>query len=307
VVLRVPGLWWQVPFFYLPVVSRLVGRPLYNWIATNRGKLSALLRAPRRLSRLAPLLLLTLLMLPAAGHAGIKKVPYGEVPVTIAATVQPDASFAAFWKSFGEAVARRDMPALFALVAPGFVWTSQGTLTADFDPGRDALHNFKVVFGFRQHGRDEDGGVKDGPFWDMLAQFAADATFYSGSDKVTLLCGPLLAEADADALERAQQSLSVGDDGGAWVFTSGDVPVAKAPDDTGAPIARLGKVAVPVISTHPPGNAAAATHYEVLLPAGTTGWIAASAARSLVNDRLCYAKTRDGWGIAVYDQGEDEN
>jgi predicted DCC family thiol-disulfide oxidoreductase YuxK len=42
VVLRVPGLWWQVPFFYVPVVSRLVGHPIYNWIAANRNRLSYL-------------------------------------------------------------------------------------------------------------------------------------------------------------------------------------------------------------------------------------------------------------------------
>lgn len=41
VVLRVPGLWWMVPLFYIPVLSRLVGRPAYNWIARNRGRLSA--------------------------------------------------------------------------------------------------------------------------------------------------------------------------------------------------------------------------------------------------------------------------
>jgi predicted DCC family thiol-disulfide oxidoreductase YuxK len=45
VVLRVPGLWWQAPFFYVPVVSRLVGRPLYNWVAANRGWLSSLTRS----------------------------------------------------------------------------------------------------------------------------------------------------------------------------------------------------------------------------------------------------------------------
>ena len=39
VVLRVPGLWWQVPFFYVPVFSRLIGHPLYNWIAANRSSL----------------------------------------------------------------------------------------------------------------------------------------------------------------------------------------------------------------------------------------------------------------------------
>jgi predicted DCC family thiol-disulfide oxidoreductase YuxK len=42
VVLRVPGLWWLVPFFYVPVVSRLLGHPIYNWVAANRRRLSAL-------------------------------------------------------------------------------------------------------------------------------------------------------------------------------------------------------------------------------------------------------------------------
>jgi predicted DCC family thiol-disulfide oxidoreductase YuxK len=42
VVLRVPGLWWLLPLFYLPGLSRLVGRPLYDWIAANRSSLSSL-------------------------------------------------------------------------------------------------------------------------------------------------------------------------------------------------------------------------------------------------------------------------
>jgi predicted DCC family thiol-disulfide oxidoreductase YuxK len=41
VVLRVPGLWWQVPLFYVPLLSRLFGHPIYNWIAANRGRLSS--------------------------------------------------------------------------------------------------------------------------------------------------------------------------------------------------------------------------------------------------------------------------
>jgi predicted DCC family thiol-disulfide oxidoreductase YuxK len=40
VVLRVPGLWWLVPLFYTPVLSRLFGHPIYNWIAANRSRLS---------------------------------------------------------------------------------------------------------------------------------------------------------------------------------------------------------------------------------------------------------------------------
>jgi predicted DCC family thiol-disulfide oxidoreductase YuxK len=42
VVLRVPGLWWLVPFFYVPVLSRLFGHPIYNWVAANRGRLSTM-------------------------------------------------------------------------------------------------------------------------------------------------------------------------------------------------------------------------------------------------------------------------
>jgi predicted DCC family thiol-disulfide oxidoreductase YuxK len=43
-VLRVPGLWWQVPLFYVPLLSRLVGHPLYNWIASHRILLSSMAR-----------------------------------------------------------------------------------------------------------------------------------------------------------------------------------------------------------------------------------------------------------------------
>jgi predicted DCC family thiol-disulfide oxidoreductase YuxK len=42
VALHVPGLWWQVPFFYVPVLSRLVGRPTYDWVAANRSRISTL-------------------------------------------------------------------------------------------------------------------------------------------------------------------------------------------------------------------------------------------------------------------------
>jgi predicted DCC family thiol-disulfide oxidoreductase YuxK len=47
VVLRVPGMWWMMPFFYVPVLSRLFGHPIYNWIAANRGRLSGLLPSRR--------------------------------------------------------------------------------------------------------------------------------------------------------------------------------------------------------------------------------------------------------------------
>ena len=39
VVVRVPGLWWLVPFFYIPGLSRFFGHRIYNWIAANRSRL----------------------------------------------------------------------------------------------------------------------------------------------------------------------------------------------------------------------------------------------------------------------------
>jgi hypothetical protein len=47
-VLRVPGLWWQIPLFYVPVFSRLLGHPIYNWVAGNRSWLSSILLRSRR-------------------------------------------------------------------------------------------------------------------------------------------------------------------------------------------------------------------------------------------------------------------
>ena len=48
VVLRVPGLWWLIPFFYVPVVSRLLGHPMYDRIAGNRSRLSPVLISSHR-------------------------------------------------------------------------------------------------------------------------------------------------------------------------------------------------------------------------------------------------------------------
>ena len=44
VVPRVPGMWWMIPFFYTPILSRLTGPAIYSWVATNRARLSSMLR-----------------------------------------------------------------------------------------------------------------------------------------------------------------------------------------------------------------------------------------------------------------------
>jgi hypothetical protein len=249
------------------------------------------------------------LALTAPAEAAVRRVPYPEVKVEVAEAYKPDPAFSAMRKAFSDAVAKKDGNALFALVGPTFVWTMAGALVEQFDMGRDALHNFKVVFGFRDVGKDADGGVDGGPYWDLLAGFAADSTSYTQNDN--LVCSPTYADiVDDKILEQARSKIDTKDETADWYFTLADTPVAKAPGDTGPPVGKVGKVALPVLSVHPPTPEGkptiTPTHYEVLMPNGKTGWIPAAAARPLESERLCYAKTpKDEWKIVSYDQLEE--
>ena len=81
--------------------------------------------------------------------------------------------------------------------------------------------------------------------------------------------------------------------------------MVKAPGDTGAPVAKVGTVALPVLSFYPPAKEGQPqpTDVEVLLPSAKSGWIPATAVRPLFTERLCYAKTPSGdWKIAAIDQ-----
>lgn len=242
--------------------------------------------------------------------AAIKMTRYPEVKVELAEPYKPDAAFEAMRKALADAIARKDAPALFGLVGPTFVWTVESESTAEFDMGRDALHNFKVAFGFRAFGQDADGPVEGGPFWDALSEIVKDAGVTRPDENANLVCGPIAASVVSDAaLQQARKRLETADDVADWYHTLAETPVAKAPGDTGAPMGKLGRSAFPVIDVHPPAPegqpAPPITHLQVLLPTGKTGWIPYAAARPLVRDRLCYAKTAAGdWKIASYDQNQ---
>jgi hypothetical protein len=244
----------------------------------------------------------------SASLADVKNGPYPEVKVTLSQSYKPDAAFERMHAAFVGATAKKDVAGIVALIGPTFVWTSNGELVDKFDLGRDAIHNFKVLFGFRAFGKDADGGVEDGPFWDALASFAADRTYFQAADGGNLVCGPMTAEiADSQVFQQARKKIETGDTGADWYFTIAEVAVAKAPGDTGTPIAKLGTVAVPVLNVFPQTpegqSALPATHLQVLLPSGKTGWISASAARRLDDNRLCYAKTANGeWKIVAFDE-----
>lgn len=243
-----------------------------------------------------------------ASFAQVKKVPYTEVKVDLPEALTPDPARENMRKAFVDAVTKKDSNALFALVGPTFVWLSQNTPSEQFDMGRDALHNFKVAFGFREYGKDSDGNVPDGPFWDSLEGFANDGSLYQ--DLGTLICGPVSATfQDDEALEKAQEKIGA-DESIVWYFTKAETTATAGPG-TGAPVGKVGTVALPILRSHPPAKEGqpepTPTHLEVLLPSGKSGWIPASAARPFANESLCYAPTAKGeWKIVAFDQGAEQ-
>ncbi len=252
-------------------------------------------------------------VLSATPAAAIKKLPYAEVKVDLADVYQPDDAFKKMRKAFADAVSKKDAAALFALLGPTFVWTVGGGAHEQFDMGRDALHNFKVLFGFREGGKDQDGGVDGGPFWDALASFAPDSLgFYDHPDAGNLVCSPMLAGVTDDKVQQAaEKKLGTDDDPVEWNVVIAETAVTAKPGDTGAPLAKISKVAVPVLANHPPsppsGPAVTPTHIEVLLPSGKSGWIPAASAVPLFSDRLCFSKTASGdWKISGFDQDSNE-
>jgi hypothetical protein len=247
-------------------------------------------------------------MLTLPGAAEVKKTAYPEVKITLNKPYMPDAAFEKMRTAFRDAVKNKNVQALTALVAPTFLWTVSDQPADELDLGRDAVHNFKVAFGFRALGADADGNVDNGPYWDVLATFADDATYYTATDSGNLICGPVAAElVDEKVFEQARKRIETANEPAEWYFTLAETAVARAPGDTGAPVAKVGTIALPLLNFYPPEKEGtpppAPTHFEVLLPSGRTGWVPVAAVRPLNADHLCYARTVAGdWRIAAIDQ-----
>ncbi len=258
---------------------------------------------------LGGLLAAATLVLPTAGSAQPRQVAYPEVKVVLENPYKPDAAFDKMITAFVDAVRRNDLATLTGLVGPTFLWTVSDQPADELDLGRDAIHNFKVAFGFRALGADVDGGVDNGPYWGALAAFAEEPNFYIANDAGNLVCSPMAAEvADDDTFDEARRKIDVLDEPVEWYFTlAAQTPVAKAPGDTGAPVATVGTIALPLISFYPQEKEGEppppTTHFEVLLPSGRTGWVPVTAVRPLEADHLCFARTPTGeWKIASIDQ-----
>jgi len=238
--------------------------------------------------------------------AAVKEVPYSLVKVQFADAYQPDAAFTKMQKALADAIAKKDAQRLFALVGPTFVWRVGGDLSDQFDFGSEPVQNFKVVFGFREFGKHVDGGVADGPFWNILEAFVADNSYDIISD--TLVCGPSIATLDdPDAFDAAKEKIGADDTTEWYVIFDDNTKVSATPTGAGAPVGTIGPAALPVLAYYPAARDSGPppTHLKVLLPSGKSGWIPVSAAMPLATDRLCYALTAKGdWKIAVFEQAQ---
>lgn len=239
----------------------------------------------------------------------VKRASYPEVKVTALPAFKGDAALEALRKKLVESVSKQDLASVIALVDPKFVWTAGGKPVEEFDPKKDGVHNFKVAFGFRAFGRNEDGKTDIGPQWFLLELFLADPSLTQEANS-PLVCGPATARiADPKAFEKVLERVDEESEPSEWVFASSEVPLMDKPGGSSR-VGALNGTAMPVLGFHPPLPANTPpkeppTHFELLLPSGKTAWAETKNLRALFVDRLCYSKDAKGdWKIGAFDQAE---
>jgi hypothetical protein len=249
------------------------------------------------------LLILTCAVSPSLA---LKRVPYPEVRVTALPAFAGDPALADLRNRMADAVAAKKIDALIPLLSPKFEWTAGGAAVDEYDPKRDAEHNFKVALGFRPVGRDADGNTDIGPQWSLLEYFSTDSvlTQEKGSP---LVCTSATAKiADFGVLDAAFNRIDDDNDLSEWVYVVGDLELTTDPAGAST-AAKVSGVALPIVGLHPApkeGAKTAPTHFELLLPSGKSGWASVNSVRPLFVDRLCFTKLGDAWKIAAYEQWE---
>ena len=241
-----------------------------------------------------------------APAAAINKTPYPEVRVEVPAEAKAEPALEAMRKQLADAISRRNAGLLYELVGPNFFWNANGEPSEQFDKKRDALHNFKVAFGFRQFGRNSDSQNPENQLWETLEDIVSDPTLFQMQGNPGVLCGPASAEPiDDNAMDQATERVENGDEDSEWFYSLGEVTLTARPGG-GDAVETVSKLAMPVAATEPPtralGNNPLPTHYQLLLPSGKTGWVDVRAVEPLAVDKLCYGRQPDGgWKIVGYE------
>jgi len=262
---------------------------------------------PMRSAPVAAFFLAAAIAFAPAPAAAIKKTPYPEVRVEVPAEAKAEPALDAMRKQLANAILRRNAGLLYELVGPAFFWNADGAPSEQFDKNRDALHNFKVAFGFRQFGHDSDDQKPENQLWESLEDATSSPALFPMEGSPGVLCGPLGAEpADSDAMDRAIERIESEDEDSEWFYSLDQITLTEKPGGGGA-VETVSKLAMPVAATYPPtqalGNNPLPTHFQLLLPSGKTGWVDVKAVQPLATDKLCYGNGADGiWKIVGYDQ-----
>jgi hypothetical protein len=242
-----------------------------------------------------------------APAAAIKQTPYTEVRVEVPAATKAEPALEAMRKQLAEAIKRRNVGLLDELVGPTFFWNVSGETSVQFDKDRNALHNFKVAFGFRQFGQDSDSKNPEDQLWEVLEDINASPPLFQMEGHPGVLCGPASGEpVDGNVLDRAIGLIENEGEDSEWVYSLGEITLTEKPGNGGA-VETVSKLAMPIVATHPPsqtlGNNPLPTHFQLLLPSGKAGWVDVKAVQPLAVDKLCYGKGPDGaWKIVGYEQ-----
>jgi hypothetical protein len=213
--------------------------------------------------------------------------PYKSVAVTLPAS-NMDPGLDAFRKQLADAAKRKDRAALARLVVPkGFFWQREDGNVAD--DTKSGIDNLVVAMNL---------GDKDGPGWEVLAEYASDETTSPLSDQQNLICSPAdptFSEADLEAVAAATQT-----DPSDWGYLLTDgVEVRDSALPDAKVIEKLGLHFVRVMPDTTP-LASVSSLLRIVTPSGKVGYIPVAAIAPLGNDQLCYAKDGDGWKIAGY-------
>jgi hypothetical protein len=243
-----------------------------------------------------------------APAAAIKKTPYPEVRIAVPDEVKAEPALEAMRKQLVDAVARRNVGLLYELVGPTFFWHSNGEPSEQFDKNRDALHNFKVAFGFREFGHSSDSQKPENQLWEELEAATSGApALYPMEGNPGVLCEPANAEpVDGAAMDRAIEQIEVEDEDSEWVYSVAEITLTENPGGGGV-VEKVSNLAMPIAATNPPtkrlGNNPIPTHFQLLLPSGKTGWVDVQDVQPLALNKLCYGKGPGGaWKIVGYEQ-----
>lgn len=188
------------------------------------------------------------------------------LPVDEAST-RPD--FFTFRTQLIATVARRDVPALLAVVHPN-IKNSFG--------GNDGIDEFKQVWALEQPGSR---------LWARLGNVLSLGGTFSGDDSFV---APYTFSRWPDSVDAFSHV----------AITGSGVRMRSAASGTAPTVASLSHAIVEVIASRTPND----DRVRVRLPGGTTGWVSKRYARSPIDHRAFFSKAGGRWQMTVFVAGD---